>query len=160
MLPYTISGIRRAFLFTRTVHCFLHRSLCDVLIRDVDHEGIQISWNDKHKHYYHSVWLRHNCRCPLCLADHSEQKTVEPMELVNSRVTKASTRYIELARITCTHVTLTDDNVNFTWVSDNSEHEGFIPLQWLKQNCYSEETLNKKREAAKPTVAPKVFSKS
>ena len=58
------------------------------------------------------------------------------------------------------HECHTDDNVNFTWVSDNGEHEGFIPLQWLKQNCYSEETLDKKRKAAKPTVASKVFSKS
>ena len=56
-------------------------------------------------------------------------------------------------------ITITGDNVNFTWVSDNGEHEGLISLQWLKQNCYSEETLDKKRMDAKPTVAPKVFGR-
>ena len=81
---------RSLLLFNRTNTARPRRCTRDVSLREVDHEGIQISWNDKQKDYYHSVWLRHNCRCPLCLADHSEQKTVELIELVNSRVTKAS----------------------------------------------------------------------
>ena len=58
------------------------------------------------------------------------------------------------------HANNIGDNVKFTWLSDNGEHEGYIPLQWLKQNCYSEEVLEKKRKAAQPTVAPKVTIKS
>lgn len=54
------------------------------------------------------------------------------------------------------HATNVGDNVSFTWLSDNGVHEGFIPLQWLKQNCYSEEALDKKKRGAQPTVAPKV----
>ena len=53
-------------------------------------------------------------------------------------------------------LTSIDDVVKLTWLSDNGEHEGFIPLQWLKQNCYSKETLDKKRKGAEPKVAPKV----
>ena len=49
-----------------------------------------------------------------------------------------------------------DDVVRLTWLSDNGEHEGFIPLQWLKQNCYSKEALDKKRKGAEPKAAPKV----
>ena len=56
-------------------------------LREVDREGIEINWNNKQKDYYHNVWLRHNCQCPLCVADSSGQKTVETVELVNSRVT-------------------------------------------------------------------------
>jgi len=49
-----------------------------------------------------------------------------------------------------------DDNLRLIWKTDDSEHEGFIPLQWLKQNCYSEEELVKKRRGAEPKMAPKV----
>ena len=49
-----------------------------------------------------------------------------------------------------------DDALRLTWRSDNGEHEGYIPLQWLKQNSYSEATLEEKRKSAKPKVAPKV----
>ena len=49
-----------------------------------------------------------------------------------------------------------DDTLRLTWRSDNGEHEGYIPLQWLKQNSDSEEALEEKRRGAKPQMAPKV----
>lgn len=84
---YKLSAFGQTFSFTRTIRCLLRRSI-SVSLHEVDHEGIRISWDDK-QHYYHGVWLRHNCRCSLCIADHSDQKTMELIELVNSRVTKA-----------------------------------------------------------------------
>ena len=53
--------------------------------------------------------------------------------------------------------TSVDDVVRLTWLSDNGKHEGFIPLRWLKQNCYSKEALDKKRKGAEPKAAPKVI---
>ena len=88
---WKVITIGRSFLFNSTarLRCSLHRSACGVSLREVNCEGIEINWNDKQKDYYHNVWLRHNCQCPLCVADNSGQKTVETIELVNSRVTKA-----------------------------------------------------------------------
>ena len=78
-------------LIRNTTRYCLRRSVHGVVsLRKVDCEGIEISWDDKQKDYYHGIWLRHNCQCPLCLEENSGQKTVEPIELVNSRVTKAT----------------------------------------------------------------------
>ena len=87
---WRVAIIGRSFLFNSTTRYHLCRSSCGVSLREVDREGIEINWNDKQKDYYHNVWLRHNCQCPLCVADSSGQKTVETVELVNSRVTKAN----------------------------------------------------------------------
>lgn len=60
-------------------------------------------------------------------------------------------------KITC--IAMIDGNVRLLWQNDDKEHEGFIPVQWLKQNCYSKEELVKKRRGAEPMVAPKVTIK-
>ena len=87
---WRVATIGRSFLFNKVTRCYLRRSACGVSLREVDSEGIEINWNGKQKDYYHNVWLRHNCQCPLCVADSSGQKTVETIELVNSRVNKAA----------------------------------------------------------------------
>ena len=79
-------AVGRVFFDTWT----LYRSVCSVSLREVDRKGIEISWGDAQNNYYHSVWLRHNCRCPLCTAASSGQRTVESNELVNSRVAKVN----------------------------------------------------------------------
>ena len=86
---WRVAKIGQSFLLDSTIRCCPRRSACSVSLREVD-ERIEINWNDKQKDYYHNVWLRHNCQCPLCVADSSGQKTVEAIELVNSRVSKAN----------------------------------------------------------------------
>ncbi|XP_065882702.1 gamma-butyrobetaine dioxygenase-like isoform X2 [Dysidea avara] len=113
-------------------------------VPQVSSEGVHIKWDDDGERttHYHNVWLRHNCHCPHCLADYNNQKTIQPAQLVNTRVTKA---------------TIEGDVVKLTWQQqgcDDGVHEGCIPLQWLKHHDYSDHQLNKKMKQAQPTPAP------
>ena len=82
-----------------------HRSVCSVYLREVDREGIKINWgDDKQNSYYHSVWLRHNCQCPLCTAADSGQRTVESYELVNSRIAKVDIEGVVYSREDLVHL--------------------------------------------------------
>ena len=37
---------------------------------------IRVTWSDGEESTYHAVWLRHNCRCPKCWGESSDQKLV------------------------------------------------------------------------------------
>ena len=50
--------------------------------------------------------------------------------------------------------------MELTWKADVGEHKGYIPLQFLKENRYSDEILRRDSKQSKPdkTVAPKLVS--
>ena len=62
-------------------------------------KGVNIDWRKSDREqsgeqpvrgsFFHGIWLRHNCHCPLCYNLHSDQFTVEADELPNVRVTQA-----------------------------------------------------------------------
>lgn len=57
-------------------------------------KGINIDWAEGdgkklRKDFFHGIWLRHNCQCPLCYNVHSDQYIVEADALPNVRVTRA-----------------------------------------------------------------------
>ena len=82
--------LKKVWRFSKPTGHNIRRFLSNVSLHTVDREGIELSWDDGRKDYYHGIWLRHNCHCPFCVSDHSGQKIVEPIELVNSCITKAS----------------------------------------------------------------------
>lgn len=57
-------------------------------------------------------------------------------------------------------ITYTGDNVELTWHTSVGEHKGYVPLQFLKENRYSDEILMKKRRQSRPdkTAATEVAS--
>ena len=50
----------------------------------------------------------------------------------------------------------TGDNVEFTWQASVGKHKGYIPLHFLKENCYSNETLKTNGKSDRMTVAKMV----
>ena len=57
-------------------------------------KGVNVSWGENsgdefRKDFFHGIWLRHNCQCPLCYNTHSDQYIVQADELPNVRVTQA-----------------------------------------------------------------------
>ena len=59
-------------------------------------KGVNVDWGKVDRgeqlvrgSFFHGIWLRHNCHCPLCYNLHSDQFTVEADELPNVRVTQA-----------------------------------------------------------------------
>ena len=50
------------------------------------------------------------------------------------------------------------DNVELTWKVDVGEHKGYVPLQFLKENRYSDDILIRESKQSRPdkTVAAKM----
>lgn len=52
-----------------------------------DRKGIKVLWSEEigggnaQEDYFHGVWLRDNCHCPLCLNDDVNQNTVDYAQL-------------------------------------------------------------------------------
>ena len=56
-----------------------------------------------------------------------------------------------------THTTLlsiihTGDRLNLVWSNPHGDHEGYVDLKWLKENCYSDISLQERRCKSTPLV--------
>ena len=101
---------------------------------------------------YHSVWLRHNCRCPECYSQSAQFSTVHPDALTKDlRIISANTEGINVIHVlTLSHMHFLDDNV---YVTFNSGHVGTYNINWLIEHSYSDSDFQKrKREDAEPLV--------
>ena len=62
-------------------------------MRLVNGKGIDVEWGESEEKgredYFHGVWLRHNCHCPLCLDADANQNIVDSAQLNNPSVTHA-----------------------------------------------------------------------
>ena len=59
-------------------------------VRLVDSAGVNVEWTEREEDYFHGVWLRHNCHCPLCIDEDSNQKIVDIAHLDDPAVTHAA----------------------------------------------------------------------
>ena len=46
--------------------------------------------------------------------------------------------------------------MELTWRTSAGEHKGFVPLQFLKENCYSDEVTKRKKFRPDEMVAAKM----
>ena len=57
----------------------MYSSEADTLRVSENGRTLTVAWqSDRHESTYHSLWLRHNCRCPDCVEASSGQKLVLP----------------------------------------------------------------------------------
>ncbi|XP_077987992.1 gamma-butyrobetaine dioxygenase-like [Glandiceps talaboti] len=85
---------------------------------------VRIKWPDGEICSFASIWLKHNCHCTQCKQDHSGQRLVDSSEID----LKAVPSEVKITDNGCLHV---------SW-SGTLQHNTTIPLNWLKQNNYSE----------------------
>ena len=101
---------------------------------------------------YHSVWLRHNCRCPECYSQSAQFSTVHPDALTKDlHIISANIEGIYVSHfLTLSHTHTLDDTV---YVTFNSGHIGTYNIDWLIEHNYSDSDLQKrKRKEAEPLV--------
>ncbi len=60
---------------------------CDV---STDGKKLKLACDDDPERRYHGVWLRHNCRCSVCLPLSSQQNIVHHSNLVDLKITNAT----------------------------------------------------------------------
>ena len=69
-------------------------SSCNAYVRLANSKGINVEWVEGGKtareDYYHGVWLRHNCHCPLCLNRDANQNMVHSAQLNKPTITHAA----------------------------------------------------------------------
>ena len=71
-------------------------SSCNTYVNLVNSRGINVEWvvneeeNVREDHYFHGVWLRHNCHCPLCLNYEANQTMVNSAQLNKPSITRAA----------------------------------------------------------------------
>ena len=96
---------------------------------------------------FHAIWMRHNCHCENCKQPHSGQKLIEVSKLQPVYTVKS------------VQLDSTNRMLNVTW---NEEfHTTRLPLEFLRDNEYSSETLEKRLSAITPvpilnSVVPRV----
>jgi hypothetical protein len=94
---------------------------------------------------YHSIWLRHNCRCPSCFSPSTDQ-TIVPVPLLTNDLKLISTE-------------IKGNDVHFTVSasSTNHAHSGHCPIDWLKEAAYSGNAIDKQRSEAEPVLTVNLY---
>ena len=131
---------KNAALLTRYFH--VGPSVLSATVNQVsvaqDKKTVFLQFDDGEKNTYHAVWLKHCCRCPKCWHTTTMQSLVPPENILPS--------------YTLNEARIDGENLMLSWAEDNEpEHKGFLPLQWLKENAYSENIIDGRIAAAKPT---------
>ena len=104
-----------------------------VVVSD-DRKSLKLFCEGEQERRFHGLWLRHNCRCSSCTAIHHNWKSI-----VDGKNIKVKSASVE------------GDQVNVEWcVSGSAVHTGYFPLNWLKENDYSNPETDRNN---KPLVA-------
>ncbi|XP_021364611.1 uncharacterized protein LOC110457598 [Mizuhopecten yessoensis] len=98
-----------------------------------DGRKVEIVWNDGKSSRFHAVWLRHHCPCRECYSDEISQVLIDIDKLPLD--------------IKVTDVTVTENGrVRIQW-DDN--HAGEFSSAFLKKYCYSQNSLQQKKDSMK-----------
>jgi len=90
--------------------------------RELDN-GIEITWSDGFKSFFHSIWLRDCCYCEHCGDTYSSKRYIVPSDIPLD--IKPNSVAVDA-----------DGNLSIAWQPDN--HASQYDAQWLRQNCYDD----------------------
>jgi gamma-butyrobetaine dioxygenase len=108
----------------------------------IEDDSIVVQWADGHRSNFHHIWLRHNCRCPQCRDDDTDQ---------NMNLIEAIPPTVLPSRLAST-----SNNLEVTWAYD--QHDSTFPAKWLRTHCYSNE--ERQNRDFKPTLIDADFIES
>ena len=118
---------------------FLRRNFASISNLQIanDKKTVAVEFDGKARHVYHAVWLKHLCHCLKC-RDPSSGQTQHPPEFIRGSYKLSS-------------VAEEGDNVTVSWEDDeDTDHRGTFPVEWLKENAYGKDVLNKLSSEARP----------
>ena len=61
-----------------------------------DGKKLNVQCDGEAERRYHGVWLRHNCRCPVCLSPSTNQNIVHYSSLIDLKIKDATLKGINL----------------------------------------------------------------
>ncbi|XP_021372582.1 uncharacterized protein LOC110462759 isoform X3 [Mizuhopecten yessoensis] len=101
---------------------------------------MEITWNNGETSRFHAVWLRHHCRCVECYCPSSNQRSLHfdelPLEVLILKATLSDSATVQIQ-----------------W-NDNSHIGEFTPA-FLQKYCYSQSSLEKKKNSLKTSLYTK-----
>lgn len=77
---------------------------------------------------FHATWLRHNCRCPVCVQKSSGQKLIRPSTMMPSYL-------IESVEVHSASTIDDDDIIRIRWRDDEAAHVSEYPVSYLVANA-------------------------
>ncbi|MEH6404028.1 MAG: TauD/TfdA family dioxygenase [Sneathiella sp.] len=92
-----------------------------------------VEWLDGHTSHFHALWLRDNCPCAECLHPQTRERTLDIMSIPQDLSMPGD-------------LAVTAENLVVTWPGG---HVSEFKSSWLRDHCYSEQSLNSYKE--KPT---------
>ncbi|XP_035824799.1 gamma-butyrobetaine dioxygenase [Aplysia californica] len=93
-----------------------------------------LRWQDGFQSEFHSVWLRHSCHCPLCRHDNG-QRLLDPATIQ--------------ASCTMERIQQTGSYLEILWRQNGEYHSGHVPIEFLRDHNYNEETMLATRKRVK-----------
>jgi gamma-butyrobetaine dioxygenase len=90
-----------------------------------------VDWTDGHHSVFHYIWLRDNCRCPMCRHPNGQRlidTAAIPADIAPASVHQAA-----------------DDSIEVVWAADG--HVSQYKPAWLRANCYSASARAERRPA-------------
>ncbi|CAL1527122.1 unnamed protein product [Lymnaea stagnalis] len=93
-----------------------------------------VVWKDGFHTEFHSVWLRQNCHCEMCRHENG-QRVLNPANIPTSSLMQ--------------NLFLEGTKLKVTWSGAYGNHEGYIPLSFLREHNYSQESILARRKAVK-----------
>ena len=102
-----------------------------------DRRSVSLQFDGKESRLFHGVWLKHYCHCPKCRDVHSKQWQQPPQSIRGS--------------YTLSDVKVEGGDVKVSWAdTDEANHTGTFPIEWLKENAYGKDVLDKRAREACP----------
>ncbi|KAH9509320.1 hypothetical protein Btru_046770, partial [Bulinus truncatus] len=93
-----------------------------------------IKWNDDSQSEFHSIWLRQNCHCESCRHPNGQRLLVPTSVPTSTYLDNLSTE---------------GNYLKFSWSSAFGQHQGVIPIGFLRNNSYDKTSMTIKRQAVK-----------
>ena len=157
------SGLSRS-IRARWLHSATLRQQRAAVVAVNEDKRLTLQCEGEQEKRFHGVWLRHNCRCPVCYSHDTNMSLVNYTQLIGVELASAHVQgpiATYSSRLTTLSISLfslgTGDQVIMDWINrlqDGSTHTGSLPLSWLKDNDYSlPESFTKRQQEAKPIVA-------
>lgn len=92
--------------------------------------GLTLTWSDGHVSFFHFVWLRDVCHCPLCGNCYDSNRLLLPSDVsMNVRPEEVAVG--------------AGEKLVIRWAGDG--HQSEYDADWLRRHCYDDESRNERR---------------
>ncbi len=92
--------------------------------------GVNITWKDGHKSFYHHLWLLDSCRCPQCFQ--RDTLSINSGHDLLKIPLNPTAQEVKLNR---------EGDLDIVWGGEQTGHHSVFDASWLRVHCYQDPAL-------------------